>query len=139
MSPREKHLRIALSQAKHTFNEIDCTVDTELAERGMEDAEKAKQEADLMENGPSEEDRKTLREELADLCHSQWSGWMAYLFSKSFMSNNGTIIIPKEYADRWKRQTDSAYKHLSEEEKDSDRLEADKFLELLKQAGGWNE
>ncbi len=60
MTPREKHLRIALSQAKQTFNDIDCSVDTRLADKGMEDAEKAKQEADLMEAGPSEEDREML-------------------------------------------------------------------------------
>jgi len=60
MTPREKHLRTALSQAKQTFNEIDCTVDTPLAEKGMEDAEKAKQEADLMQDGPSEEEKNGL-------------------------------------------------------------------------------
>lgn len=64
MTHREKHLRIALSNAKHTFNEIDCTVDTPLAEKGMEDVEKAKQEADLMQDGPSEEDMERL--ELVD-------------------------------------------------------------------------
>lgn len=78
---------------------------------------------------------KELREKLADLCHSQWSGWMAYLFSKSNKSSDGTCIIPKEYMDRWTRQTDTAYEHLSENEKNSDREEADKFIALIEKAG----
>lgn len=72
------------------------------------------------------------REELAELCHSQWAGWMSYLFSKSYSSSDGTVIIPKEYVDRWKRQTDTAYSDLPKEEQDSDRKEADKFLALMK-------
>ncbi len=57
MTAIEKHLREALAQAKFTFNEIDCTVDTPLAEKGMEDAENAKQEADLMQDEPDDFER----------------------------------------------------------------------------------
>lgn len=61
MRPREKHLREALGKAKYTFNEIECAID-KLADQGMEDAEKAKQEADLMQDGPSEDDKERLRQ-----------------------------------------------------------------------------
>lgn len=61
MTSREKHLREALAQAKYAFNEIECVID-KLADAGMEDAEKAMQEAGLMNDGPSEEDKKWLND-----------------------------------------------------------------------------
>ena len=65
-----------------------------------------------------------LREQLAALCHEQWSGWMKYLFEK-------VAVFPREEADRWKGQMNTPYAQLSEAEKESDRKEADKFLELI--------
>lgn len=72
------------------------------------------------------------REKIADLCHEQWSGWMEYLFKKSRQTPDGSVVIPKEFVDRWWRQMKTPYEKLSEEEKDSDRKEADKFIALLK-------
>jgi hypothetical protein len=77
------------------------------------------------------------REKIAELCHEQWSGWMEYLFSKcrpdtgQFDRENGCLIIPKSYVDRWKRQMITKYHDLTEAEKESDRKEADKFLYYL--------
>ena len=79
-----------------------------------------------------------LRELLADYAHSSWSSWMKYLFSKTypmyeqFDKENGDVVIPKECVDRWKRQMETAYKDLSEKEKDSDRKEADKMIHIMK-------
>jgi hypothetical protein len=70
------------------------------------------------------------REELAALCHSQWSGWIDYMWRKSIHNDDGTITIPKWAVDRWTRQSITAYADLPEAEKDSDRAEADKFLAL---------
>ncbi len=72
-----------------------------------------------------------MREKLAKLCHSQWSGWMQYLFSKGTFNDDGTWTMPKWAVDRWTRQMYTEYADLSEIEKDSDRAEADKFLELV--------
>ena len=76
-----------------------------------------------------------LREKLAKLAHEQWSGWMIYLFSKCSCHArlDGIRIIPEWAVKRWARQSNTPYDELSEEEKDSDRTEADKFLSLLKQ------
>lgn len=81
-----------------------------------------------------------LRERLAELCHEQWSGWMNYLYGECdntitiFAVNGETqAIIPKESTTRWFRQMNTPYSELSEEEKESDRKEADKFLNLLKE------
>jgi len=73
-----------------------------------------------------------MKEQLANLCHEQWSGWMEYLFSKGeFMDIDGTWVMPAWAVERWKHQMNTPYEQLSEEEKDSDRTEADKFLALL--------
>lgn len=80
-----------------------------------------------------------MKEELADLCHRQWAGWMEHLFSKcdSTMPNilsaldNDSLIIPAEFVKRWKRQMEMPYSELSEDEQNSDRSEADRFIEII--------
>ncbi len=79
-----------------------------------------------------------MKEELADLCHKQWSGWMEYLFGKcvdydpdKIQAEEGALIIPKWAVDRWKTQVETDYCDLSTAEMDSDRKEADKFIALI--------
>lgn len=74
---------------------------------------------------------RIMREKLAELCHEQWSKWMKYLFSKGTFNEDGTWTMPKEFTDRWKRQMNTRYAELSEVEKESDRKEADKFIQLI--------
>lgn len=74
------------------------------------------------------------REALAGLCHEQWSGWMRYLFGKCtapIHHTEGGLIIPDEFVKRWNRQVLTPYAMLSEEEKESDRKEADKIIRVL--------
>lgn len=70
------------------------------------------------------------RETFAEQCHKSWSGWMKYLFSKSSYQEDGSVIIPAPLVARWTRQMNTDYGDLEEEEKDSDRAEADAFLDL---------
>jgi hypothetical protein len=75
-----------------------------------------------------------LREELAKLCHDQWSGWMQYVFSKLYPmggKHKGGYRMRVIEAERWTRQMNTPYADLSDAEKDSDRAEADRFLALL--------
>ena len=80
-----------------------------------------------------------IREELAKFAHNQWSGWMDYLFNKcieyqpakNVQAESGAMIIPKWAVDRWKTQIKTDYKDLSEEEKNSDRSEAEGMLKIL--------
>lgn len=74
-----------------------------------------------------------LKEQLADLCHEQWSGWMRYMFSKAPLNEDGSWTMPAEFVERWQRQMNTSYAELSEPEQNSDRTEADKFLALLHQ------
>jgi len=60
-------------------------------------------------------------EKLAALEHERWSDWMRWMYI-----NN----TPENIA-RWKRQMNTPYKYLSEHEKESDRREVRKYLEIL--------
>lgn len=65
----------------------------------------------------------------AAIAHEQWSGWMKYLFEKSTQNADGTVTIPKWAVDRWTRQMNTPYVELPESEKESDRIEARKYLQ----------
>lgn len=76
--------------------------------------------------------KSIMQDALAEYSHNQaWSGWMNYMFSKGIMNEDGSWTMPKEYVDRWKRQTNTLYHNLSEQEKKSDLKQADKMLELI--------
>ena len=65
---------------------------------------------------------KDLREKLAEAEHFQWTSWLKY------MLNN----LTNENIAKWKKQIDTSYNKLTEEEKQSDRKWADKVLEIIK-------
>jgi hypothetical protein len=71
------------------------------------------------------------REALAAYAHEAWSGWMLYLFSKCDTDEDGGMRMPKWAVERWSRQMDTEYDRLSEQEKESDRAEADKMLGIM--------
>jgi hypothetical protein len=73
-----------------------------------------------------------VREKLAWYAHNAWSGWMIYLFGKSRRNEDGSFTIPADLAERWWRQLKTDYEALPENEKESDRKEADIMLEIVK-------
>ncbi len=82
-----------------------------------------------------------LQEQLAELAHDQWSGWMEYLFGKCIdykpgkvQAEEGAVVIPRWAVERWVRQAGTKYCDLSSLEQDSDRAEADKFLAVFRTA-----
>lgn len=82
--------------------------------------------------GPSE--AQDVVEALAALAHEQWSGWMRHLFSRcdSRPTLAGmTARIPAGWAERWMRQMNTPYAELTEAEKESDRNEARRVLDVL--------
>jgi hypothetical protein len=66
----------------------------------------------------------SLREKLAELEHIQWSHWYRYMIGN----------LTPENKERWDAQAATPYALLSEVEKNSDRVWADKVLELLRLA-----
>ena len=95
---------------------------------------------EVMQNSIIEDDEdnqidyKQLEETLAELCHSQWSGWMKYLFSKCETTKEKDMIIPEWAVARWLRQSNTDYDELSPEEQESDRVEARKFIKIIQAA-----
>jgi hypothetical protein len=80
-----------------------------------------------------------LREQLAALQHEIWAHWMNYLFSVSQEEQDGAYRIPVEQAQRWIKQVNTSYVELSDLEKESDREQADKVLDLLNHSHHENE
>ncbi len=66
--------------------------------------------------------RKDFIEELANLEHKQWQHWTSYFLRYHHCSN---------YRKRWKKQLQTEYKNLSESEKKSDRVWAEKVAKLI--------
>jgi len=77
-------------------------------------------------------DDPLIRETISDIQHQIWSHWMAYLFDVSIPNQDGSYIIPVDKVLRWKKQLAIPYKHLTEKEKDSDREQAEKILDVLR-------
>jgi hypothetical protein len=72
-----------------------------------------------------------LLDALSNYAHDAWSGWMKYMFSKSTKNEDGSVTIPSSLVDRWTRQMNTSYWELPETEKESDRDEARKMLEIV--------
>lgn len=70
-------------------------------------------------------------EKLSDYEHDRWSRWQKHVFDKCIKSKDGNLYIPNEYVDRWKREMNTNYYDLSEEEKESDRKEARIILKII--------
>lgn len=81
---------------------------------------------------------RAMREKLAAYAHKAWSGWIMYMFDKCVSGQDGTLIIPKEFVERWYRQASTGYVGLPEDEKKSDREEADKITDVFC-GTGWRE
>lgn len=73
----------------------------------------------------------TVREQLAAIQHSIWAHWMKYLFSVCVRNQDGSATIPADLVQRWMQQIITSYDELSEQEKDSDREQADKILATI--------
>jgi hypothetical protein len=73
-----------------------------------------------------------LRERLAELAHAQWSGWMRYMFARMDWNIIQTgKVMHGDDVKRWERQMNTPYVDLPENEKESDRAEADKVLAMI--------
>ena len=72
------------------------------------------------------------RELLAALAHERWSAWMEYMFGIATVDPEGNLVIPAQYVARWARQMKTPYVELPDDEKESDRREADMTIAVWK-------
>ena len=72
-----------------------------------------------------------LLETLAALEHERWSGWMKYQAEKA---GGEHPITGEPYEIRWKRQSETPYARLPEQERESDRIEVRKTLSAIRAA-----
>lgn len=76
-----------------------------------------------------------LREAVAAVMHDVWAHWMKYLFSRCKRLHGEDLrVIPNHQRLAWKRQMNTPYNKLTEDEKDSDRDQAEKVLAVVKAA-----
>jgi hypothetical protein len=73
----------------------------------------------------------TYRELIAEVQHRIWVHWMTYLFSCCKKNADGSLTISPDKVERWTRQVNTEYIHLSNMEQQSYREQADKVLEIF--------
>lgn len=89
-----------------------------------------------------DEPQESKRERLAEYAHEAWSGWMKWMFERGgtemLIDTEGLkmhvwTMSPSSFK-RWQRQMNTEFKALPENEKESDRAEADKMLAIVNNA-----
>lgn len=75
--------------------------------------------------------REELIERLAHAEHASWAHWMGYLFTKGRFNADGSFTIDAVSVRHWRRQVQTAYEHLTEHEKQSDRAEVCKIIPII--------
>lgn len=65
---------------------------------------------------------------LAAIEHERWAHWQRYLHEQCEPLDDGSLRIPAELAARWKRQFETPFAELSENERESDREQVLRYL-----------
>lgn len=68
---------------------------------------------------------------MAAKVHDIWCSWMQSVLDRSAEMPDGSVIIPKGLAQRWRRQAVTPYERLTEQEQASDKAIASDILDLL--------
>lgn len=75
-----------------------------------------------------------LVDDLASIEHERWAHWQRYMHGKGVAQSDGSLLIPAHLVAQWERQIATPFAALSEQEKDSDREQVQRYLPLLKTA-----
>lgn len=87
-----------------------------------------------VESHPHKEPMKNedLREKIAAVQHDLiWAHWTQWQFSVCTKNEDGSLTIPASLVERWTRQMNTPYSELPESERESDRHQADKVLQVI--------
>ncbi|QOT19786.1 hypothetical protein [Paenarthrobacter sp. YJN-5] len=66
--------------------------------------------------------------------HARWAHWQKYLHEQCSALEDGSLVIPSHLVRRWEQQIATPYADLSDQEKNSDRDQAQEYLAALIQA-----
>jgi hypothetical protein len=72
-------------------------------------------------------------DELAAIEHERWAHWQRYVHEQGVLERDGSLTIPAELVARWERQITTHYEDLSEAEKNSDKDQVARYLDLIKE------
>jgi hypothetical protein len=81
----------------------------------------------------SDASHAALLEELAALEHERWAHWQNYVHTQGQRRPDGSILLPANLVERWERQINTPYKDLTNEERESDREQVQRYFPLLTQ------
>lgn len=70
-------------------------------------------------------------ERLAAIEHERWAHWQKYVHDHCHRREDGALVIPADLAARWEAQIETPYAELSDEEKDSDREQVQRYLPVI--------
>lgn len=77
---------------------------------------------------------KQVIERLAAIEHERWASWQRYVHDHCDRQEDGSLVIPAELATRWEAQIATPYGGLSEQEKQSDREQVNRYLPAIVEA-----
>ena len=75
--------------------------------------------------------QEALIEALAAVEHERWSHWQRYLHGQCERRDDGALVIPPTLAQRWSEQMSTPYDALSDQEKESDREQVQRYLPII--------
>jgi len=126
-----KTVSLELADARHAFKlehqEMQAKFDDQIkAFRDRIEELKCKR-------SPDAEALAQLREVFAAVAHSEWSGWLEYMFRQGTLNEDEDFVIPKEQYRDWLCKRMLKYRDLPEGEQKPDATSADKYIAALQQ------
>lgn len=74
---------------------------------------------------------RPLLEKLADIEHERWSHWQQYVHEQCERMPDGSLVIPADLAKRWEKQMGTPYSKLTDDEKESDREQVNRYVPTI--------
>ena len=75
--------------------------------------------------------RAALIEQLAAIEHERWADWQRWVHACGSRQPNGDLLIPAEWVARWDRQIATPYEGLSDQEREADREQVARYIDLI--------
>lgn len=70
-------------------------------------------------------------EALAAIEHERWAHWQRYMHNRGKLQADGSLLIAAELVHHWERLIATPYPDLAEAEKESDRDQVRRYLQII--------